>query len=175
MQPSTGPGTFKTSARMVSFTGRDKGDQDVLFLDTSLFKSFTDNATYKKLWVWIRVEKKMFVFAFSWKLLAKIYRNDRDFCEYIGEHFQCKNQPTLKLERKKATYSSTSLRFPLAGRMGKVSLSSRRVDCGSIVLIIESSLRGGRMSLYIHIFTATLHWPWDIFAFCPHGFLHGKR
>jgi hypothetical protein len=27
--------------------------------------------------------------------------------------------------------------------MGKVSLSSRRVDCGSIVLIIESSLRGG--------------------------------
>jgi hypothetical protein len=86
---------------MVSFTGRDKGDQDVLFLDTSLFKSFRDNAIYKKLWVWIRVEKKIFVFAFSRKLLAKIYRNNRNFREYLGEHFPRKNQATLNWKGKR--------------------------------------------------------------------------
>jgi hypothetical protein len=62
--------------------------------------------------------------------------------------------------------------------MGKVSLSSRRVDCGSIVLIIESSLRGGRnVFIYTFMYTvdASLHWPGDILAFCLHGFLLEKR
>jgi hypothetical protein len=73
---------------MVSFMERDKRDQDVFFIYSSLYKSFRDHATYEKIWMWTKGQKKIFVFAFSQKLLARLYGQDKNFRENLGKNFR---------------------------------------------------------------------------------------